>query len=96
MLSIAPRKSLAFSFTILHFHYFNLGIKFPCPFIQQRRNQLLGSCFDRSEENVGLVNGDYEKRTSISECFQVGLLLFLNRMNRSLWEEAVMDGILEL
>lgn len=94
MLSIARRKSLAFFFT-LHFHYFNLGIKFSCPFIQQR-NQLLGSCFDRSEENVGLVNGDYEKRASISECFQVGLLLFLNRMNRSLWEEAVMDGVLEL
>lgn len=52
----------------------------------------------RREENTGLVNGGYEKKSgqSISECCQVELLLFLNRRSHSLWEEAVMDGMLGL
>lgn len=41
----------------------------------------MGSCFDRSEENVGLVNGDYEKRTSI-RVFS-GRAAFVSEQNES-------------
>lgn len=55
--------------SFLKFPLFSSGVKFPCPFIQWKINQLLDSYLIRSEENIGLVNGDYEKRTKYFRVF---------------------------